>query len=641
MARLPDVDYSAPVERSSQTEALPGEAAQGLTKVLAEGLQQYSQALRESQQADAALSVSKGIDEASNILKKKRYLTAQEIRDTFDGNVPPEIQSKLQTLDATTGQMVDQPMIPTFDVGDALLAHAAKKLVDTAAQQISGQGWQTRFKQQIASHVLAKRQAMTAYNLQAMQDYLETGTKRRIAEFVNAGDFGSAAIEAKSQNLSAPDQITASAAVETAKQEYKAQTALLGNDPNEMAKQVTRLQTDPAAQAAIPQEKRDRLIAELQNRERVYRADGIAQRLVATKGAMNADGTINLSRLQGHVDQEVSDPILKHHIMENLGQRARVQAEQRDAVTSNAIASAMQAFTALDAAGKPMNTVTAVMARAPKAWAYLTSAASGEKGAAAVRTLEAWQRENENRIRDEYLKPTPAQARRAAEVEYWLYKNRSGLVKTQSFAEITSKWFDTAPGEEAFLAQPDVQRLGNTLGSMQVAGPEPAPITIRPPEAIIEDALKEAISAFRRPSSGLTTEQLTLRNEIFRRALQVWSESRDPEKLDKFIQEQLKSTSVKAAFGTTTVMPRIEAELKNREIVDPNVIPEPGDVRPKPTPMPNPAENFEPKVLRPRAGFAFVTDENGKRWIMPQNDPRLKQFPDSSIIMGPPAEKKP
>jgi hypothetical protein len=572
--KLPEIDYANPVQGTAQTAAMPYEAAAGASKVISDGLRAYSQEIIKTQQQEAAVKVSEGLQAAELAIKARKYVSAKEVRDTFGDQVPAHVAERLQVQDPATGQMVDNQQIPMWAVGDSLYAHAAKRTTEAAAKGIDGIGWQSDFKGQIANHVVSRQGAMASYQLDALDKYLQQTQLQQIDRLVNARDFGGAAAAlGNSQALPPELRQKVGSAIEAARQESPANDALTSNDPAVIKAQADRLKTDPAALEAIPEAKRASLISTLENRARIFEGQAIATTLTSDRKLLNPDGTVNLGRAQARIDATVKDPLLAAQAMDATHRRAAyIQQGQADQVNTSS-AQAIQAFTMLGPDGKPQNSVAAVQLLAPKAWAYLTSSASGIKGAEIVRTLEGWDEAAKARTRGERMQPTPDQAKKAIEIEAWLYGS-PGEVKAMPVEAFADMWMrrDAATGEP-LLSQADYQRLGNLYA--QIHGKPLEQFYLENPKAIVIDEMKSAFPRLKRPEAKWGDLETRVYNTVAARAeLQFAGQKPDPAKLRAFVQGEIAKVSVPGFFGSSDV-PKVQAEVQGRMPLAPAHAPPP------------------------------------------------------------------
>jgi hypothetical protein len=376
--KLPDVDYGGPVEGTAQTAALPYEAAAGSSKVISEGLRAYSLELIKTQQQEAAVQVAEGLNQAESEIKARKYVTPDELRATFGDAMPAHVQELARQADERkSADDVAGSQIPMWKVGDSLYAMKAKQLTEGAAKGISGIGWQGEFKGQMEKFVVDRRQGMTTFQLHAMDEHIQAEQLNLVDKLVNAKDFGAArAILDDSMALSPAIKLKVGAIVEAAKQEQPAKDALSSNDPAVIKAQADRLRSDPAAAAAIPEDKRRSRVLELEERWQGLEAGRLATVALQSgqsPGSRNLDEVAIFNSLQGQLAGQ--PPGLAKETRQLVKARVEEFHEVRKNETGRVFAVALQAF---DAPGALQFKTSAVPAAAR---AYLIDPANGKEAA--------------------------------------------------------------------------------------------------------------------------------------------------------------------------------------------------------------------------------------------------------------------
>ena len=318
--RLPEIDYGGSVQGTAQTAALPYEAAAGTAKVISDGLRAYSQELTRTQMQEAAVKVSEGLNQADLAIKSRKYITPDELRATFGDQLPPHVAEKIAVADELKQSFGDSTadQIPMWAVGDALYAHAAKRVTEAAARTIGGIGWQTDFKDRIAQHVVDRQQSMAQHQLGALDTYLQATQLQQVDRLVNSGDYAGAQAALRASTALPPEiRQRASSMVEVARQEAPAHAAEISTDPAFIKAQLERLQTDPAAKA-IPEEKRIRLIETLKTRSLTFEGAAIAQQIATDPKTGAFDPAKAIAAVEAMPDTDLTKPVVRHLIQQRV-----------------------------------------------------------------------------------------------------------------------------------------------------------------------------------------------------------------------------------------------------------------------------------------------------------------------------------
>ncbi len=415
--KLPDVDYSAPVQSSAGTAALPFDAAAQASRVISQGLQAYGQELVKTQHQEASTTLLERLNQVENAIKAKREMSQDELRATFGDQIPAQARGYLDKKDPVTGEPIP---IPMWAIGDALYEQQARKAVEDVSGTLTmGQGWTTEWQDAARAHVVQRRQAMAEYQLRALDSYLQTTQSQQIDRLRNAGAFD-AADEATKRANALPFEVRQAEARRTEESRFEAPAyqALASDRPEDIKKQLDILRGDPRARAAIEARKREGLVAGLDARYQQFEGLALAnESLRPTKegdNPLNPDETAAFTKLEGLIAGKT--PGVQAKAREFFKQRLADLNEQRKSETARVFAVALQQFQAPGADGKPRLS-TAVISPVvvngqvidPRG--YLTDPRNGKEAADLWNSLLG--KEQSAQLHDRQLaeKPTEAQWR--------------------------------------------------------------------------------------------------------------------------------------------------------------------------------------------------------------------------------------
>lgn len=533
--KLPDIDYGGNVESTVQTAALPMESASGTAKVISEGLRVYSQELLKSQQVEAALRVTEGLDAAKNAITARKYVTRKEVQDSLDGQVPPELSERLKIYGDN-----DTAQIPMWAVQDTLFEHQAKKAVESAAEGVSGVGWQSHFKEAIGRTVQEARQGMAQHSLQAMDAYLQETQRQQIRRFVAGRQYGAA----MGVVMGSPEQASALSAAERqqwksdihgAIQESAAVDALSSNDPAEIKAQADRMRNDPVAREAIPEPRRKALAMGLEERYTKFESSRIAEEAFhdgLTPGTMVIDEGKSLAALE--TKAKGMTPELQSTARTLFKAKLADFNETRKNQTSGVFAYALADF------DKPGPLQFKVAAVRPEVAAYLKNPANGREATELWDSLLAKEKSQEMHNRSMAEKPTDEQWKNYAILVRDMQQRPSyyaGLsedrIKAETYGkvgplvkDVMTLWKSTtAPGNDKRVLSGDERKL-----------------------------IMESLPPQYRPSNTTNPNSITgrlwsgMQQRIGDRKAAEWEDSKGPlpkAVMEKWVKEDLESGSVK------------------------------------------------------------------------------------------------
>jgi len=401
--KLPEIDYGGQVQDSSRTAAMPGEAAQGLSKVISDGLTAYAQEWVKTQHQEGAIRLGETLNSIENTIKAKRELSQDEVKQAFGEDVPPQIATIMGKRDALTGDLLP---IPMWAVGDAIYAKAAKKAVAdvTGGLEVTG-GWAQDFRARAEEHVVQRRQGLAEHHLRAFDSYLQHTQLQQVERLRNAGLFEQAD-EANVTALPFEVRQVERQKTEAARQLQPALDAQASPDLKVIEEQIVRLKTSPAAIAAIPDSVRRTNIAHLEERAVKYEAVGAANEAWAA-GVTPDSRVFDEQKMLSALDAKVKGrkPEMQKAARDFLKARITDANEERKNETAKQFAIALQAVLAPGSDGKPNLKTSSVP---PAQRAYLTDPANGKEAADLWASLRDKERSAEMHDRSLAEKPTEA-----------------------------------------------------------------------------------------------------------------------------------------------------------------------------------------------------------------------------------------
>lgn len=266
--KLPDIEYG-PVQRSSDTATAPGQAAQGLSKVVAEGLTAWGQELVKTQALRASTKLSERLMEVEQDIDASPYVTAADLRDTLGDNIPAHVQKYL-TKKNDQGEVVDNDQIPTWAVFGPLYDAKAKKALEEASGDIDMVGWRTHFKDRAAEAVLARKSKINERQTRAMLEYMDVQQKSDVdkARSIARTPEEFAALRADVMASGVWDAARKKQEVDLvykAEQIHPILEASNSNDPDKMREQITRLEAGGEDVAYIQPEQREAYVSSLRH----------------------------------------------------------------------------------------------------------------------------------------------------------------------------------------------------------------------------------------------------------------------------------------------------------------------------------------------------------------------------------------
>jgi hypothetical protein len=209
--KLPDIEYSTPVQRSSGDLPRLDEAQRRAAAVVAEGLTRYGMELVKTETQAASADLAAGLADLEVQLTSRRYVSTKDLRDALGADfdsLPPELKARTRTqaFDINAGAMVDvdRDDIPVWEVAGAIYDARAKRLLDTASRRIASSGWRSEFQAQAQDEVFARKVKLAQHQMQAMNADLRARQASVIETFTRAGDFGKASAAIASSDLFTP-----------------------------------------------------------------------------------------------------------------------------------------------------------------------------------------------------------------------------------------------------------------------------------------------------------------------------------------------------------------------------------------------------------------------------------------------------
>ena len=188
--KLPDIDYSAPVQESSSAIARVSRAQREAIDTIGAGLQAFSQEMIKTQTQKATADVEAGMAADDAELAAKRYLPVDQVKaelgDGFD-QLPPDIQAHRETVKDAQGNDVE--VVPTYLVAGTLFEKRTKDRILAASKGITGQGWQADFQDAALKDLSQRKRAMAITQAHAMVADFKQTQSATVDQYMRAGSY--------------------------------------------------------------------------------------------------------------------------------------------------------------------------------------------------------------------------------------------------------------------------------------------------------------------------------------------------------------------------------------------------------------------------------------------------------------------
>jgi hypothetical protein len=250
--KLPEIEYQAPVETTSDDVRRLDEEQRRSFGIIAEGMQRYSAELVKTENQQASADLAEGLATIETDLVANRYVTTEEVRQAFGGEIPAELKEKVvgKGVDpAGEPHEFDRDDIPTWEVAGALYDRRAQQLLEVASRRIGMPGWRSEFATAAKTEIAARKMRVARMQTQAMDADLRARQDTVVETFVRAREFDKAAAAIASSRLYSPAEKEArEGAIEHARQLQPLEDRLLvgvqsTDDVLEVGKLVGRLES--------------------------------------------------------------------------------------------------------------------------------------------------------------------------------------------------------------------------------------------------------------------------------------------------------------------------------------------------------------------------------------------------------------
>jgi hypothetical protein len=199
MAKLPEIDYTTPVQESSGSYAQLNEAQKQTANVFAQGFHAFGTELVKSQSNRAAADLLSGLENATIDLRTQKTISASQLKAALGSDydsLPPEIkaQTTQSVLNPETGAYEDKDRedIPMFAVAGHIFDARSKKLLADSVSKFSSAGWAAEFQDKAAQEILQKKMNLSLHTMYDAHEFLQQQDAGSAIDAANAGAFGQA-----------------------------------------------------------------------------------------------------------------------------------------------------------------------------------------------------------------------------------------------------------------------------------------------------------------------------------------------------------------------------------------------------------------------------------------------------------------
>ena len=194
MAKLPEIDYSTPVQDSSAGYGQLNAAQQQTANVFAQGFHAIGSELVKTQHYRATADLLSQLENAQLDLRSQKTISAHDLRQAlgpdFDA-LPPEIKAqttKTVTDDLTGAQITsDRNDIPMFAVAGHIFDSRAKKILAGVNSNFTSEGWASEFQDQAMREVQAQKFQLSRNAMHDAHEYIQHQTLTSAIDAANSG----------------------------------------------------------------------------------------------------------------------------------------------------------------------------------------------------------------------------------------------------------------------------------------------------------------------------------------------------------------------------------------------------------------------------------------------------------------------
>lgn len=180
---LLDIPYGRAPEQDQGSFERVGKAVKDALDTSAKGFYAYGQERVRSQLAEAKTSLALGLKKLHTELNSRNYVTADELRNAFEGNVPPG----LRLVDDFGDESLDRQQIPIHEVASQVYAYQAKRLVEAASKKVEVPGWEAEFRAEADDLVLKGHHELVGEQLKSMHEEQVRTTMTTLQGQLSAG----------------------------------------------------------------------------------------------------------------------------------------------------------------------------------------------------------------------------------------------------------------------------------------------------------------------------------------------------------------------------------------------------------------------------------------------------------------------
>jgi ABC-type sulfate/molybdate transport systems ATPase subunit len=152
---LPEIVPAAPVNWDAAANARLGVGQKMVqaTDTWDQTISDRERAATSVQAQEATLQTQRGLDDLKQFIKSNPYLSQEQVKALFPNGAPEGLRLTQKTASQDGQSMTDEdrPVIPMHEVAPYIFEQQAKRITESATQQISGFGWQERFRQAAAA----------------------------------------------------------------------------------------------------------------------------------------------------------------------------------------------------------------------------------------------------------------------------------------------------------------------------------------------------------------------------------------------------------------------------------------------------------------------------------------------------------
>ena len=191
--QLPEVMFG-PVQSSAEAAPFVGKSAANLANTASAELYSLSNEITKSQSEDAALQLTTRLNNLTQSIAAKEYVTADEARNALGNASPPGVKLTEQHIDPDTGSLAerDRDMIPMYELAEPIFREQSRRVIAESSQAIGSSGWRAQFQDQAGLYAERQRERVAVTAIAMMRHDLRLKAATTLDGYVTAGDFKAA-----------------------------------------------------------------------------------------------------------------------------------------------------------------------------------------------------------------------------------------------------------------------------------------------------------------------------------------------------------------------------------------------------------------------------------------------------------------